>query len=176
MRQMGYAMATVGYRRVSSSEQNLDRQSLDGCSKIFEEKASGASRERPALKELMEWVREGDTVLVWSIDRLARDLRDLQDIVSSFTERGVSITFISERLTFSADRDDALSRLQLHLMGAFAQFERSLIRKRQMEGIAKAKERGIYRGRKPSVDGAKVMELKNQGLWGFRHRKATRYL
>jgi hypothetical protein len=101
---------------------------------------------------------------LWSIDRLARDPRDLQDIVSSLNDKGASISFVSERLTFPADKDDAFALLQLQMMGAFAQFERNINRKRQAEGIAKAKARGVYRGRKTSIDAAKVAELKAKGL------------
>ena len=160
----GVVMAKVGYRRVSSNEQNLDRQELIGCDKVFEEKISGASKERKALKDMIDWVREGDEVLVWSIDRLARDLRDLQDIISTLNNKGVSISFISEGLSFSADKNDALAKLQLQMMGAFSEFERSIIRKRQAEGIAKAKEKGVYKGRKATIDAREIMSLKGQGL------------
>lgn len=157
-------MTVVGYKRVSSTEQNLDRQELSGCEKVFEEKVSGASKERKALNDMIDWVREGDMVQVWSIDRLARDLRDLQSIVAKLLDKGVSVSFISERLTFSADKDDAFAKLQLHLMGAFAEFERSIIRKRQAEGIAKAKVRGVYKGRKATIDAREIMSLKESGL------------
>jgi DNA invertase Pin-like site-specific DNA recombinase len=157
-------MTKVGYRRVSSIEQNLDRQELIGCDKVFEEKVSGASKERKALKDMIDWVREGDEVLVWSIDRLARDLRDLQDIISILNNKGVSISFISEGLSFSADKNDALAKLQLQMMGAFSEFERSIIRKRQAEGIAKAKEKGVYKGRKATIDAREVISLKEKGL------------
>ncbi len=157
-------MAKVGYKRVSTEGQNTDRQELTGCEKIFEEKVSGASKERKALNDMIDWVREGDTVEVWSIDRLARDLRDLQTIVYKLLDKGVSVSFVSERLSFSADKDDAFAKLQLHLMGSFAEFERSIIRKRQAEGIAKAKAKGIYKGRKKSIDAAIVSQLKEQGL------------
>ena len=157
-------MTVVGYKRVSSTEQNLDRQELSGCEKIFEEKVSGASKERKALNDMIDWVREGDMVQVWSIDRLARDLRDLQSIIAKLLDKGVSVSFISERLTFSADKDDAFAKLQLHLMGAFAEFERSIIRKRQAEGIAKAKVRGVYKGRKATIDAREIISLKESGL------------
>lgn len=157
-------MTVVGYKRVSSIEQNLDRQELSGCEKVFEEKVSGASKERKALNDMIDWVREGDMVQVWSIDRLARDLRDLQSILAKLLDKGVSVSFITERLTFSADKDDAFAKLQLHLMGAFAEFERSIIRKRQAEGIAKAKVRGVYKGRKATIDAREIMSLKESGL------------
>jgi len=157
-------MTVVGYKRVSSTEQNLDRQELSGCEKVFEEKVSGASKERKALNDMIDWVREGDIVKVWSIDRLARDLRDLQSILAKLLDKGVSVSFVSERLTFSADKDDAFAKLQLHLMGAFAEFERSIIRKRQAEGIAKAKIRGVYKGRKATIDAREIMSLKESGM------------
>ena len=154
----------VGYRRVSTGEQSLDRQELDGCDRVFEERISAGSRERPQLQELLAFVRKGDEVVVWSIDRLARDLVDLESLVSELVSKGVSVSFLSERLIFSADAEDPFSRLQLQLMGAFAQFERSIIRRRQREGIEKAKARGVYKGRKPSIDAQRVRELKAEGL------------
>ena len=160
-------MSVIGYRRVSSEGQNLDRQDVGQVDKVFEEKLSGKSaKDRPALQAMIEYAREGDAVVVYSIDRLARDLRDLQDIISTLNDKGVSISFLSERLTFSAEADDAFAKLQLQMMGAFAEFERNIIRKRQAEGIAKAKERGVYknRKRKPVIDRDEVRKLKAEGL------------
>lgn len=158
-------MAVVGYKRVSSVDQNLERQDLQGVERVFEEKLSGKNaKERPALQEMIQWVRDGDKVVVWSIDRLARDLRDLQDIISTLTDKGVSINFVSENLTFSANQEDPFAQLQLHLMGAFAEFERSIIKKRQAEGIAKAKAKGVYKGRSKSIDRDKVKALRADGL------------
>mgnify|MGYP000058696001 FL=1 len=160
-------MATLGYRRVSTTDQHLDRQDLQDCERIFEEKLSGAGGyERPALNDLLSYARDGDTVLVWSIDRLARDLRDLQDIVSQLNEKGVTVQFLTERLTFDPQGNDALAKLQLQMMGAFAEFERNIIKKRQLEGIEKAKERGVYanHGRKPTIDRDKVKRLREDGL------------
>ena len=117
-----------------------------------------------ALNSMLDWVRGGDSVLVYSIDRLARDLRDLQTIIQTLNDKDVSITFRSENLTFSASSDDAFAKLQLQMMGAFAEFERNIIRKRQAEGIAKAKARGAYNGRPKAVDDAKVKELKATGM------------
>lgn len=162
MLRFGVWKMLIGYRRVSSKDQNFDRQNLE-CDKIFEEKVSGASRNRPALSELIEFSRSGDSVVVWSIDRLARDLRDLQDIVERLNEKGVSVRFEKEGLTFSGDKSDPLARLQLQLMGSFAEFERSIIRERQAEGIARAKERGVYKGRKKSVDDNLIRRLKSEG-------------
>ncbi len=155
----------IGYRRVSSQDQNLDRQDLGPCEKVFEEKASaGRGSERPALDALIDFAREGDEVVVWSIDRLARDLADLQRLLERLNAKGISVQFLSERLSFSASSEDPFARLQLQLLGAFAQFERSIIRKRQAEGIAKAKEKGVYRGRQPSIDPTQVAKLKADGL------------
>jgi len=155
----------IGYRRVSSLHQHLDRQDLGPLDKTFEEKLSGATaKDRPELQNMIEFAREGDEIIVWSIDRMARDLRDLQTIIQSFLDKNVSITFLSENLTFSASSNDPFAKLQLHLMGAFAEFERSIIRKRQAEGIAKAKARGVYKGRKATIDAHKVVELKQEGL------------
>ena len=155
--------AVIGYRRVSTTDQTLDRQSLEGCEKIFDETESGAKRERPALMKMIEYVREGDEVRIHSIDRLARDLRDLQDIINKINDKGATISFVSERLTFSSMSDDPIAKLQLHMMGAFAEFERSIIKKRQAEGIAKAKAKGVYRGRKSSIDTEKVKQLHSEG-------------
>lgn len=158
-------MACVGYRRVSSVDQNLDRQDLGEVDKVFEEKLSGKSaKDRPALQAMLEYIREGDSVVVYSIDRLARDLRDLQDIIQTVNDKGASIAFLSEGLTFTADKEDAFARLQLQMMGAFAEFERNIIRKRQAEGIAKAKAKGTYKGRKATIDRDRVRELKGEGL------------
>lgn len=148
----------IGYRRVSSSGQNLDRQDLPKCHRVFEEKVSGATADRQKLKEMMEFVRDGDTVVVYSIDRLARSLKDLEEIVDTLVEQGVSVKFISENLTFSKKSEDAAGRLMLQVLGAIGQFERSLLRARQQEGIEKAKKRGVYKGRAPHVDKKLVWE------------------
>jgi len=154
----------VGYKRVSSVDQNLDRQELGPVDRVFEEKVSGKNTDRAALQEMIAFVREGDEVVVYSIDRLARDLRDLQSIIQTLLDKKVSISFLGERLTFTADKEDPFSRLQLQLMGAFSEFERQIIRKRQAEGIAKAKARGgVYKGRKKQVDDAKIISMKNAG-------------
>ncbi|WP_109667859.1 recombinase family protein [Roseicyclus mahoneyensis] len=155
----------IGYRRVSTIEQNLDRQEFGDVDKVFEEKLSGATaKDRPALQQMIEFAREGDEVLVWSIDRIARDLRDLQTIVQTLVDKGVTVCFMSERLTFSAAQDDPFAKLQLHLMGSFAEFERAIIRKRVAEGVAQAKLRGVYKGRPPSIDANKIRDLRQQGL------------
>ena len=151
----------IGYRRVSSEDQNLDRQDLV-CDKLFEEKVSGAKRDREALAGMIEFAREGDEVIVWSIDRLARDLLDLQDIIQRLNDKGVSVSFLKEKLVFSGS-DDAISTLMLQMMGSFAQYERSMILKRQAEGIARAKARGVYKGRKKTVDTNRIRKMKAEG-------------
>lgn len=158
-------MAILGYRRVSSASQSLDRQELDGCDKVFEEKITGAKRNRPELNRMLDYIREGDEVRVHSIDRLARDLRDLQSIIEQINDKDATITFLKEKLTFKPSaKADPFAKLQLHLMGAFAEFERSIIRERQREGIARAKERGVYAGRKTSIDVEKVKSLHASGV------------
>ena len=160
-------MAIIGYKRVSSDTQNTDRQDLGVTDKVFEEKQSGkSSSDRPELQAMIEYVRDGDTVVVYSIDRLARDLRDLQNIITQLNDKGVAISFLTEKLSFTAQLNDAFAKLQLQMMGAFAEFERNIIRKRQAEGIAKAKERGVYanRKRKPVIDYDKVRLLRTSGM------------
>ena len=160
-------MSVIGYKRVSTEAQSTDRQDLGETDKVFEEKLSGKSAaDRPALLAMIDYARDGDTVLCHSIDRLARDLRDLQAIISQLNDKGVTITFTSENLTFSAGAHDAFAKLQLQMMGAFAEFERNIIRKRQAEGIAKAKIRGVYkdRTRKPAISRKQVASLSAEGL------------
>lgn len=154
----------IGYRRVSTVDQNLTRQDLGEVDKLFEEKISGKSAsDRPALQEMINYCREGDEVVVHSIDRLARDLADLQNIIQMLNDKGVAIRFNSENLNFSADTDDAFAKLQLQMMGAFAEFERNIIRKRQAEGIARAKSRGVYKGRQASIDANAIKQRVAEG-------------
>ena len=151
----------VGYVRVSSIDQNTARQ-LDGIEldKTFTDKASGKDTQRPQLQAMLEFVREGDHVYVHSMDRLARSLSDLEGIVKGLTGRGVAVTFTTQSMTFTGD-DSPMNTLMLQLLGAVGQFERSLIRERQREGIAIAKAKGdVYKGRKPSLDAAGVVELR----------------
>lgn len=153
----------VGYVRVSTLDQNTFRQ-LDGISvdKTYTEKASGKDQKnRPELEDLIGFVRSGDTVLVHSMDRLARNLDDLKQIVGRLTAKGVRVEFVKEALTFTGD-DNAASTFLLHVMGAFAEFERSLIGERQREGIALAKQRKMYRGRVPALNAEKATELRRR--------------
>lgn len=141
---------TVAYLRVSTTDQHLDRQQdlRDEADRVFEEFASGSTRARPQLDEALAYLRDGDTLVVWSMDRLARNARDLQDIVSELNARGVTVTFRQESLSFRPSHSDPMSHLLLQIMGAYAEFERSIMLARQAEGIAKAKARGAYKGRK----------------------------
>jgi len=156
------SMTRIGYTRVSTVDQNSDRQDLGQISRLFEDKASGGNTDRPALTEMLAYIRKGDDVVVFSIDRLARNLRDLEDIILQINAKGATVRFLTEQLTFSGS-DDAMSTLMLQMMGSFAQFERSLIRKRQAEGIAVAKGNGVYRGRKPSIDRGAIMKMIDAG-------------
>lgn len=157
-------MTVVGYRRVSSIDQSLDRQDLGDVEKVFEEKLSGASAsDRPALQDMIGWVREGDLVVVHSIDRLARNLADLLGIVTTLNNKGVSIKFIKDNLTFPPEGTDGASKLYLSILGAVAEFERSIIKQRQREGIDKAKAKGVYKGRKPTIDKDRILALRDQG-------------
>ena len=149
----------VGYIRVSTVDQNTDRQ-LDNIQtdRVFTDKASGKDVARPKLDELIRYVRDGDTVIVHSMDRLARNLDDLRRTVRTLTDKGVRVEFTKEQLAFTGE-DSPMANLLLSVMGAFAEFERALIRERQAEGIAKAKQRGVYTGRKKSLSRERAREL-----------------
>jgi len=152
----------IGYIRVSSTDQHTDRQ-LAGMEldRVFTDKVSGKNAtDRPQLQELLRYAREGDTVLVHSIDRLARNLDDLLRLVQDLTSRGVTVRFEKEALTFSGD-DNPMSKLMLSVMGAISEFERALIRERQCEGIAKAKKKGKYKGRARVLTPIQAEELRS---------------
>lgn len=158
-------MAEIGYIRVSSVDQKLTRQ-LDGLSldKTFIDTVSAGSMARPGLTSLREYIREGDVVHVHSIDRLARNLADLLAILEDFISNGISLKFHKEGLTFSGE-NNPFQRLQVQIIGAVAEFERSMIRERQREGIIKAKQDpNKYRGRKPTINTDLVYELSSSGL------------
>ena len=156
----------IGYIRVSSFDQKPERQ-LESVNvdKVFMDKASGKDTQRPQLDTLISFVRNGDTVVVHSMDRLARNLDDLRMLVQNFTRRGICIEFVKEGLTFSGE-DSPMANLMLSVMGAFAEFERALIRERQREGIALAKQRGAYRGRKKALRPAQVADLRRRVMAG----------
>ncbi|MQI91023.1 recombinase family protein, partial [Escherichia coli] len=134
-------------------------------SKVFTDKASGKDTQRPQLEALLSFVREGDTVVVHSMDRLARNLDDLRRLVQKLTQRGVRIEFLKEGLVFTGE-DSPMANLMLSVMGAFAEFERALIRERQREGIALAKQRGAYRGRKKALSDEQAATLRQRATAG----------
>ncbi len=143
----------VGYIRVSSIDQNTIRQ-LDGLTldKTFTEKMSGKDTKRPLLLECMAYIRSGDTLHVHSIDRLARNAKDLLNLVEQVLGKGVNLKFHKNNLTFSPDSKDHMAKLQLTMLAAFAEFERELIKERQREGITIAKAAGKYSGRRKITD------------------------
>ena len=152
----------VGYIRVSSVDQNTGRQ-LEGLQldKTFSDKASGKDVKRPHLQAALEYLRDGDVLVVHSMDRLCRNLDDLRRIVTDLTGRGVQVQFMKEGLLFTGE-DSAMSKLLLSVMGAFAEFERALLKERQREGIAIAKKAGVYKGRKPSLTPELAKELRKR--------------
>jgi DNA invertase Pin-like site-specific DNA recombinase len=167
---------TVGYIRVSSFDQNPDRQ-LEGIKldKKFIDKASGKDINRPALEELINYVREDDIVVVHSMDRLARNLDDLRKIVKKLTTQNIQVKFLKENLIFAGD-DSPMANLLLSVMGAFAEFERSLIKERQMEGILLAKKKGLYKGRAAVLDQEQIALLRSKISLGIPKAKIAREL
>lgn len=160
----------VGYIRVSSQGQNTARQLADiKLDKEFVDMVTGSNQNREGLQECLAYVREGDQLIVDSIDRLARNLQDLQEIVGGLVKKGVSVKFIKENLTFTG-KEDALANLMLQMMGAFAEFERTMIRSRQREGIDAAKKAGKHLGRPNKVDNKfiKVVKEKKESLQSIR--------
>src|SRR3954462_12509834 len=164
----------IGYIRVSSLDQQVDRQ-LDGMEldQTFTDKASGKDAKRPQLEQLLRFARTGDTVFVHSMDRLARNLDDLRRIVHTLTGKGVRIEFVKEHLAFTGE-DSPMASLMLSVMGAFAEFERALINERQREGIALAKQRGAYRGRKKALSQATITQLRGRIAEGISKAKVAR--
>jgi DNA invertase Pin-like site-specific DNA recombinase len=156
----------VGYTRVSSVDQNDARQ-LDGVKvdKTYTDKASGKDTKRPQLQAALDHLREGDTLIVHSMDRLARNLDDLRKLVLDLTKKGVKVQFIKENLTFTGE-DSPMANLLLSMLGAVAQFERELIKERQREGIAIAKKEGVYKGRKHSLSAERAADLRKRAKAG----------
>lgn len=152
----------IGYVRVSSVDQNTVRQ-LDGVQvdKTFIDKASGKDTNRPQLQAALDYLRDGDVLVVHSMDRLARNITDLLHMVESLNKRGVVVEFAKEALTFTGD-DSPMSKLMLTIMGGVAEFERAMIRERQLEGIAKAKQEGKYRGRQSTMTSAQVQAIRER--------------
>ncbi len=158
-------MPIYGYARVSTIDQDLSIQeealrSAD-CDVIRAEKVSGSSREgRKELDTLLQFLRPGDTLVVTRVDRLARSIRDLQNIVHEVTTRGVTLRATEQPI----DTSTAAGKCFLDMLGVFAEFETNLRRERQMEGIAKARQRGVYKGRKPTINRGEVVALKSRAL------------
>ena len=158
-------MTTIGYARVSTTDQNLEAQqatrSAAGCDLIRAEKRSGTTTTgREELRTVLDFLRAGDVLMVTRIDRLARSIGDLQDIVRTVKARGASLRATEQPI----DTSTAAGKCFLDMLGVFAEFETNLRKERQLEGIADAKARGVYQGRKPSIDPAQVKALRAQGM------------
>jgi DNA invertase Pin-like site-specific DNA recombinase len=158
-------MTTIGYARASTTDQDLSIQhaalKAAGCDPIRSEKRSGATTQgREELRTILEFLRKGDVLMVTRIDRLARSIGDLQDIVRAVRARGSTLKATEQPI----DTSTAAGECFLDMLGVFAEFETNLRRERQLEGIAKAKAAGVYKGRPASIDAARVRELKMQGM------------
>ncbi len=175
-------MALIGYARVSSVGQNLAVQldKLHACDKIFEEKKSAASGTRPRLEACLEYVREGDTLVVTRLDRLARSTLHLGQIAEALQRKGVNLRVIDQHI----DTSDATGRLLFNMLGAIAQFETEIRAERQADGIQKAKDRGVQFGAKPKLTDEQIVELRQRRQNGvlirelmqdYRISKATLY-
>jgi DNA invertase Pin-like site-specific DNA recombinase len=161
-------MSIVGYARVSSSSQNLDLQleqlANAGCEKVFSEKITGTSRnDRQALADCLDWVREGDTLVVTRLDRLARSGRDLHDIIEQLSAKQVGFRCLQQG---AVDTTTSMGKLILGILSAVAEFETDIRKERQREGIERAKAAGVYKGRRRTIDPAEVRSLRDQGLGG----------
>jgi DNA invertase Pin-like site-specific DNA recombinase len=156
----------IGYARVSTSNQNtsiqIEQLQTAGCDRIFDEKASGSSQNRTQLNEMLNFIRKGDTLVITRIDRLARSLRDLQNLVHDFQQKGIAIKETEQPI----DTNTAAGKAFLSMLGVFAEFETNIRKERQMEGIAKAKTSGVYKGRKPISEDVKkdIVRLHNDGV------------
>lgn len=158
-------MTVIGYARVSTTDQDLSIQEAAlraaGCDVIRAEKRSGTSVQgREELRTVLEFLRRGDMLMVTRIDRLARSIGDLQDIVRTLKARGATLKATEQPV----DTSTAAGKCFLDMLGVFAEFETNLRRERQLEGIAKAKAAGVYKGRPPSIEAAKVREMRAQGI------------
>src|SRR5262245_8096844 len=153
-------MTTIGYARVSSTGQDLSVQleKLGGCDKVFKEKRSGVDAGRPELKRCLDYLREGDTLLVTKIDRLARSTSDLYRIISELAEKGVAFRVVDDP---SIDTTSRTGKLVMGILALIAEFENDIRRERQMDGILKAKERGVHFGRKLELTAEKIAEIKS---------------
>jgi len=169
----------IGYARVSSKDQNLDRQlaalKKEKVFRVFTDTVSGSSTQRPGLDGALNYVRAGDQLIVVSMDRLARSLIDLHRLVDDLTERGVSVKFLKEGQVYSQD-STPVAKLMLGLLGSVAEFERSIIRERQAEGIAKAKARGVYKGRAKVLNEEQVTQAREWVSAGIPKAEVARRL
>ncbi len=161
---IGGTLTTIGYARVSTTDQNLEIQiaalRAAGCDVIRSEKRSGSSTGRTELQTVLDFLRKGDVLIVTRIDRLARSIGDLQDIVRAVKAKGATLKATEQPF----DTGNIYGELTVNLLGCFAEFETNLRKERQAEGIAKAKAAGVYKGRPPSIDVMKVRDLKKKGL------------
>lgn len=158
-------MTVIGYARVSTTDQDLElqREALlkAGCSIVREEKRSGTTTKgRTELQIILDFIRSGDVLIVTRIDRLARSIADLAAIVKQLEDKGASLRATEQPI----DTSTAAGRAFLQMLGVFAEFETAIRRERQMEGIAKAKEAGVYKGRPQTIEADKIKELRSQGL------------
>jgi DNA invertase Pin-like site-specific DNA recombinase len=162
----------VGYARVSTLDQSTGRQleklKDEKLDLIFEDYVSGKDTERPQLQAMLKHVRKGDTVVVASMDRFARNLRDLRTLVDDLTDRGVVVRFLKESLTFTGEKTNSTAKLMLNIMGSVAEFERELILERQREGIQLAKQDGKYKGGKAKLSTEQVATLRKRIAAGER--------
>ena len=154
----------IGYKRVSSIEQSTDRQLVDvKLDKVFEEKVSAKTANRPQLIQMLGHIRENDEVFVHDISRLARNIEDLHRLVREITDKGCSIHFVKENLHFSGDKADPTQELLMNMLGAVYTFERQILKCRQAEGIAVAKSAGKYKGRPPKIDNDEIKRVLGEG-------------
>ena len=175
-------MAKVGYARVSSVGQSLDvqREKLGDCDKLFEEKRSGTTDARPQLKQCLDYGRDGDQLIVTRIDRLARSTLHLCQIAETLSEKGVDLVVLDQNI----DTSDATGRLLFNMLGAIGQFETEIRAERQMDGIKKAKDRGVQFGKRPALNDDQIADLREKRKQGalirelmteYRLSKATIY-
>lgn len=166
-------MTLIGYARVSTLDQDpalqLDALAAAGCTKVFDDRASGARADRPGLRQALDYVRDGDVLVVWKLDRLGRSLAHLIETVTALEQRGVGFRSITEAI----DTTTPGGRLVFHLFGALGQFERDLIRERARAGLAAAAARGRKGGRKPAVDAEKLARARSMVAKGLTVREAA---
>ncbi|MGP5112601.1 recombinase family protein [Corynebacterium casei] len=169
----------IGYARVSSKDQNLERQTAalkkEKCFRIFTDTVSGSSTDRPGLDGALDYARPGDQLVVTSMDRLARSLIDLHRLVDELTARDVSVKFLKEGQTYSLN-STPIAKLMLGLLGSVAEFERSIIRERQAEGIARAKARGVYKGRAKALTDEQLAHAREWVIAGIPKAEVARRL